>query len=336
MDLLHKRIGIDLGTVNTLFHVNGKIALNEPSVVALDDRTGEAIAVGADAFRMVGRTPGNIVAVHPLIDGVVAEYDVTEKMISHFLRKILRRKLLKPIALVGVPYGATAVEKRAVVDAVQNAGAKEVFLVEEPIGAALGAGLPIYEATGHMVVDIGGGTADVVVLSLGGIVVGTSAKSAGNKIDDAIKLYIRKKYGVVIGQRTAEDIKKKIGTVRGSNQKMDVCGQNVVTGQPISIVVSAEELVDPIIEPAFEVVKTIRATLERTPPELASDILDRGIVLTGGGSLLDGLQQLIEKETGLSAAMVDQPLDCVARGAGEILNHFPKYKHFLSHQRKVA
>jgi rod shape-determining protein MreB len=336
MSLLQKRIGIDLGTVNTLIYVNGKIALNEPSVVAIDERNGEVLAVGAEAYRMVGRTPGNIVAVHPLRDGVIADFDATEKMIAHFIRKVARRKLLKPNLVVGVPYAATAVEKRAVIDAVQNAGAKEVFLIEEPVAAAIGAGLPIWEPTGHMVVDIGGGTADVVVLSLGGIVVGTSVKVAGNKIDEVIRHYIRKKHGLIIGDRTAEDLKKKIGTVGDDGGKATVCGQNLLTGLPTSVDVTSEELVGPIMDTASEVISAIRSTLERTPPELASDILDRGIVLTGGGSLLKGLSHLIEKETGLSISLVEQPLDCVAKGTGVIMDSLTRYKPFLSNQRKVA
>lgn len=336
MALLQKKLGIDLGTVNTLVYINGKIALNEPSVVAIDQRDGEVLAVGTEAYRMIGRTPGNIVAVHPLRDGVIADYDITEKMTAHFIRRVIKRKLMRPTILAGVPFSATAVEKRAIIDAMHNAGAREAYLVEEPIAAAIGAGLQIWDAAGHMLVDIGGGTTDVVVLSLGGIVVGTSVRVAGSSVDNVIRQYVKKIYNVNIGYRTAEDLKKTLASLDGGDSVANVCGQHVVSGLPASVSLSAQELTIPILDSVGEVVKAIRSTLEKTPPELAADILDRGIVLTGGGSLLKGLPGLIERETGLRTELVDQPMDCVVKGTGVILDSLSKYKHTLSHQRRSA
>ncbi|MFP4697169.1 MAG: rod shape-determining protein [Eubacteriales bacterium] len=324
-------IGIDLGTASVLVYVKGKgVVLKEPSVVAKDRDTGEILAVGSEARNMLGRTPGNIVAIRPLRQGVISDYTVTEKMLKYFIAKAVGKRLLrKPRISVCVPSGVTEVEKRAVEDATYQAGARRVEIIEEPIAAAIGSGIDITKACGSMVVDIGGGTTDIAVISLGGTVVSTSIKIAGDNFDEAIVRYMRKKHNLLIGERTAEDIKVKIGTAfkRPEELTMDVRGRNLITGLPKTITVSSEETEEALKEVTSQIVEAVHSVLEKTPPELTSDIADRGIVMTGGGSLLQGLDQLIEQKTGINVLTADDPLTCVAIGTG-------KYVEFLAHGTK--
>ncbi|HEY8465029.1 MAG TPA: rod shape-determining protein [Bacillota bacterium] len=318
-------IGIDLGTANILVYVKMHgIVIREPSVVALERDTKKILAVGEEARRMLGRTPGTILAVRPLKEGVIADYDVTEIMLKHFIEKVCpTSRLFKPRVVICVPAGVTSVEKRAVLEAAMEAGAKNTYLVEEPMAAAIGAGLNITEASGNMIVDIGGGTTDIAIISLGGIVVSESLRVGGDKFDEAIIRYIKKMYNMMIGERTAEEIKIKIGSAypEGEGKWMEIRGRDLVTGLPRTIKFNSTDTFQALAEPIAAVVDGIKVVLERTPPELASDIVDRGIVLTGGGSLLQGLTRLLSEETGIPVHLAQDPLSCVALGTGAILEN---------------
>ena len=319
-------IGIDLGTASVLVYVKGKgVVLKEPSVVAFDRNTNKIKAIGEEARLMLGRTPGNIVAVRPLRQGVISDYTVTEKMLSYFISRTVGKSLFgrKPRISVCVPSGATEVEKKAVEDATYQAGAREVSIIEEPVAAAIGAGIDIAKPCGNMIVDIGGGTADIAVISLGGVVVSNSIKVAGDDFDEAIVRFMRKKHNLLIGERTAEDIKINVGTVykRPENLTMDVRGRNLVTGLPKTVTVTSEETEEALREPAYQIVDAVHNVLERTPPELAADISDRGIVLTGGGSLIQGLEELIEEKTGINTMTAEDPLTAVAIGTGKYIEY---------------
>ena len=319
-------IGIDLGTASVLVYVKGKgVVLKEPSVVAFDRNTNKIKAIGEEARLMLGRTPGNIVAVRPLRQGVISDYTVTEKMLSYFIDRTVGKSLFgrKPRISVCVPSGATEVEKKAVEDATYQAGARDVSIIEEPVAAAIGAGIDIAKPCGNMIVDIGGGTADIAVISLGGVVVSNSIKVAGDDFDEAIVRFMRKKHNLLIGERTAEEIKIKVGTVYKcpENLTMDVRGRNLVTGLPKTVTVTSEETEEALREPAYQIVDAVHNVLERTPPELAADISDRGIVLTGGGSLIQGLEELIEEKTGINTMTAEDPLTAVAIGTGKYIEY---------------
>ena len=319
-------IGIDLGTASVLVYVKGKgVVLKEPSVVAFDRNTNKIKAIGEEARLMLGRTPGNIVAVRPLRQGVISDYTVTEKMLSYFISRTVGKSLFgrKPRISVCVPSGATEVEKKAVEDATYQAGAREVSIIEEPVAAAIGAGIDIAKPCGNMIVDIGGGTADIAVISLGGVVVSNSIKVAGDDFDEAIVRFMRKKHNLLIVERTAEEIKINVGTVykRPENLTMDVRGRNLVTGLPKTVTVTSEETEEALREPAYQIVDAVHNVLERTPPELAADISDRGIVLTGGGSLIQGLEELIEEKTGINTMTAEDPLTAVAIGTGKYIEY---------------
>lgn len=315
-------IGVDLGTATVLIYIKGKgIVLKEPSVAAVDKMTGRLFAVGYEAQRMIGRTPGNIVAVRPLRDGVISDYDVTEKMLKSFLFKVSISRLFKPNIMVCVPSGVTDVEERAVKDAAVQAGAKRSYIIEEPIAAAIGAGIDISQPNGSMIVDIGGGTTDIAVISLGGVVVSTSIKVAGDKFDDAVVKFIRKKHNVLIGERTAEQIKQEVGCVHLSEEEKstEVKGRNLLTGLPKIFSVTSTEIYEALIDTAELIVDAVHQTLEKTPPELVGDIASEGIIMTGGGSLLSGLATLITEKTGIKAVVADDPTTCVAIGTGKAL-----------------
>lgn len=317
-------IGIDLGTASVLVHVKDKgIVLCEPSVVAIDKGTGKLYAVGTEAQKMLGRTPGNITAVRPMREGVISDYSTTEMMLKYFIRKVTKNRLFKPRVMICVPSGVTEVEERAVIDAAMQAGGRQVYLIEEPIAAAIGAGIDISRACGSMVVDIGGGTSDIAVISLGGIVVSTSIKVAGDKFDDAIVRFIRKKFNAVIGDRTAEELKKEIGSVypQGKETFMEVRGRSLLTGLPQSISVSSEDIRDALDEVAVQIVDAVHSVLERTPPELVGDIAENGIVMTGGGAMIEGLDKLLMEKTGIHVYLADDPLSCVAKGTGASLDN---------------
>lgn len=319
-------IGIDLGTASVLVFKKGKgIVLHEPSVVAIDKNTDKVIAVGEEARQMLGRTPGHIVAVRPLKDGVIADYDMTERMLTYFIKKVIGRKIFfKPRVVVCIPTGATDVEERAVRQATLSSGARQAFIIEEPLAAALGAGINISEATGNMVVDIGGGTSDIAVLSLGGIVCNTSLRVGGDKFDEAIIRYVRREFNLMIGDRTAEALKINIGsayvTEKNRNRFMEIKGRDLVTGLPKTIKLSSEESWDALQEPVEAVIEGVKKVLEVTPPELAADIVNNGIVMTGGGSLLDGLDILLSRQTNLPVHLADDSISCVAKGTGKTLN----------------
>lgn len=317
-------IGIDLGTANVLVYIKGKgIVLREPSVVAIDRETNTVLAIGEEARRMLGRTPGNIVAIRPLREGVIADYDITESMLRHFVHKVCgKRTFFRPRVMVCIPSGVTTVEKRAVLEAVMQAGARKTYLIEEPLAAALGAGLVISEACGSMVVDIGGGTSDIAVLSLGGIVLSQSLRIGGDKFDDALIRYVKKEYNILIGERTAEELKIKIATAypNGRNDAMEIRGRDLISGLPKTVRITSEETREALSEPITLIVEGVKTVLEKTPPELASDIIDRGIVMTGGGSLIHGLDKLISVETGIPTCLAEDPLSCVALGTGKALN----------------
>lgn len=314
-------IGIDLGTASILVYIKGKgVVLKEPSVVAFDRDTNKIKAIGEEARLMLGRTPGNIVAVRPLRQGVISDFTVTEKMLEHFVKKAVGKKTFrKPKIAVCVPSGVTEVEKRAVEDATYQAGAREVFIIEEPIAAAIGAGIDIARPCGNMIVDIGGGTTDIAVISLGGTVVSTSIKIAGDDFDEAIVRFMRKKHNLLIGERTAEDIKIKVGSCypRAEVDSIDVRGRNLVTGLPKTVTVTSEETEEALREATAQIVEAVHSVLERTPPELTADIADRGIVLTGGGALLRGLEELLESKTGINTMTAEDPMQCVAIGTGK-------------------
>lgn len=321
--LMSNDIGIDLGTASILVYIKGRgVVLKEPSVVAVNRDDNKVLAYGEDARLMLGRTPGNIVAVRPLRQGVISDYTLTEKMLKHFIDKAVgKRTLRKPRVSVCIPSGATEVEKKAVEDATYAAGAREVTIIEEPVAAAIGAGIDISKACGNMIVDIGGGTSDIAVISLGGPVVSESIKVAGDDFDESIVRYMRKKHNLLIGERTAEDIKINIGCAynRPENLSMEVRGRNLVTGLPKTVLVTSDEIMEALLEPAMMIVNAVHNVLERTPPELAADIYDRGIVMTGGGSVLYGLDQLIEEKTGITTMLAEDPLTAVAVGTGKFI-----------------
>ncbi len=324
MNLFSKDIGIDLGTANTLVYVKGKgIVIREPSVVAVDIRTDEVLAVGNLAREMIGRTPGSIVALRPLTDGVIADFSITAEMLKHFIRNAVQSNLFaRPRVIICIPSGVTEVERRAVENAARQAGGGVVDLIEEPMAAALGAGLPVAEATGSMVIDIGGGTTDIAVISLGDIVISRSVRKGGDAFDAAIISYIKRKYNLLIGERTAEDIKISIGSAfpYQGEKGLAIKGRNLVDGLPKNVIISAAEVRESITEILADIVDEVKATLEETPPELSADILDHGIMLTGGGALLKGIDKLISQETGMPVHVAEHPLDCVAEGTGRMLD----------------
>ncbi len=314
-----------MGTANTLVYVRGRgIVLSEPSVVAIDQRTGEVHAVGAEAKRMLGRTPGSISAIRPLKDGVITDFEVTEQMLRHFIRKVNQSKWAHPRVVICAPSGVTGVEKRAVEDAARSAGARWTELIEEPMAAAIGAGLPVAEPTGNMIVDIGGGTSEVAVISLGGIVVSQSIRIGGDELDEAIISYVKKEYKLLIGGQTAEEIKLEIGSAHPlpQEEQAEIRGRDLVTGLPKTIVLTSEEVRAALEEPVQAIIDAIKATLDKTPPELSSDIMDRGIMLAGGGSLLQGLPERLRQETQMPVHLAESPLTCVAVGSGKYLEEF--------------
>ncbi|HON43223.1 MAG TPA: rod shape-determining protein [Bacillota bacterium] len=326
-------MGIDLGTANTLVFVRGKgIVLQEPSVIAIDHNSQEILAVGYDAKKMVGRTPASIVAVRPLRDGVIADLDVTVTMLRHFIDKASRRHgVFKPRVVIGVPSGVTQVERRVIHDSAMQAGAKEACLVEEPMAAAIGAGLPVEDPTGNMVVDIGGGTTEVAVISLGGIVASKSITTAGDKMDEAIVNYMKRNYNLMIGERTAEEIKKTVGSAYPIQQEetMEARGRDIVNGLPKTVTISSSEIQQALSDTVSEIVNAVRSTLEKTPPELSADVIDKGIAMTGGGSMLRGLDRLLSDATGMPAYLTEDPLTCVVRGAGLVVEHLDTYRRVL-------
>lgn len=329
--MFSKDIGIDLGTANTLVYMRGKgIIIREPSVVAVDVKMDRVRYVGQEAKDVIGRTPGSIVAVRPLKDGVIADFDMTTSMLQEFIRKALKGRAFagsRVRVIICIPSGVTAVERRAVKEATQNAGAKRVSIIEEPMAAAIGAGLPVADPTGTMIVDIGGGTSEVAVISLGGIVTSRSVRVAGDEFDSSIINYIKKKYNLLIGERTAENIKIAIGSAypyADNEPSMDIKGRNLLNGLPENITVTSEEIREALSEPLSHVIEAIKVTLEKTPPELAADIIDQGIMLAGGGALLKGLDLLIHAETGMPVKVAERPLDCVADGTGKVLENIDK------------
>ena len=339
--MFSKDIGIDLGTANTLVFMKGKgIVMREPSVVAVNTNTNEVLAVGNEAKEMIGRTPGNIIAIRPVKDGVIADFAITQAMLRYFIDKAYTRSLFgpKPRVIICVPSGVTGVEKRAVVEAAIAAGARdrEAYLIEEPMAASIGAGLPVEEPTGSMIVDIGGGTSEVAVISLGGIVTSTSLRVAGDDLDAYIAAYIKKEYNLAIGDRTAEEIKLTIGSAYPKDvlEEMDIRGRDLVTGLPKTVTITSDEMLKAIHDPVHEIIDTIRQTLEATPPELAADVMETGITLTGGGALLSGLDRLIAEETGMPVNIADEPLNCVVKGTGIVLEKIDKLKGVLISPRK--
>ena len=339
MSLFSRDIGIDLGTANTLVHLKGKgIVLREPSVVAINKKSNGILAVGDSAKEMIGRTPGNIVAIRPMKDGVIADFDITQSMLKYFIRKAMSKGMLgKPRVVICVPSGVTEVEKRAVEEATLQAGAKEAYLIEEPMAAAIGANLPVEEPSGSMVVDIGGGTSEVAVISLGGIVTSKSLRIAGDELDEAIVHYIKKEYNLMIGERTAEEIKVVIGSAypKPKEEAIQIRGRDLITGLPKNISVTSSEIMEALKEPVNAIVDAIKFTLEKTPPELASDVMDRGIMLTGGGALLSGLDKLIKEETGMPVSIAERPLDCVVLGSGKVLEEIEALKKVLISPKKL-
>ena len=316
-------IGIDLGTATVIAYVKGKgIVLREPSVVAVDNNTNDVLAVGREARRMLGRTPGNIVATRPLREGVISNYTVTERMLKYFISRVCGRFVFAPRIMICIPSQVTEVEKKAVIDAATQAGARKVYLIEEPIAAAIGAGIDISKPCGNMVVDIGGGTTDIAVISLGGSVVSTSLKVAGDKFDEYIVKYIKKKHNIMIGERTAEDLKINIGCVYPKIQdtEMDIRGRDLIDGLPKTVTVYSSEMLEALIEPALMIVDAVHSVLERTPPELAADISDKGIYMTGGGCLVDGLDKLLQEKTGINVMIAQDAISCVALGTGKALD----------------
>ncbi|MBI4897305.1 MAG: rod shape-determining protein [Actinobacteria bacterium] len=318
-------MAVDLGTANTLVYVRGRgIVLSEPSVVAIDSQTGDVHAVGVEAKRMLGRTPGTITAIRPLKDGVIADFDVTEQMLRHFIQKVHQSRWAHPRVVVCVPSGVTGVEKRAVEEACLSAGARQAYLIEEPMAAAIGAGLPVSEPTGSMIVDIGGGTSEVAVISLGGIVTSQSIRVGGDELDEAIVNYVKREYKLMIGQQTAEEVKLEIGSAYPMPDEVqaEIRGRDLVSGLPKTIVLTSEEVQRALEEPVGQIIDSIRVTLDQTPPELASDIMDRGIMLAGGGSLLKGFPERLREETQIPTHLAESPLTCVAIGSGRSLEEF--------------
>ena len=317
-------IGIDLGTATVIGYVKGKgIVLREPSVVAINNVTGDVLAIGTDARKMLGRTPGNIVATRPLKDGVISDYTVTEKMLKHFINKLCGRFIFAPRMMICIPSQVTEVEKKAVIDAAIQAGARKVYLIEEPIAAAIGAGIDISKPCGNMIVDIGGGTTDIAVISLGGSVVSTSLKVAGDKFDEYIVKYIKRKHNIIIGERTAEELKVNIGCVYPKIQdvEMDIRGRDLSSGLPKTVTIKSSEMMEALQEPAGMIIEAVHSVLERTPPELASDINEKGIYMTGGGCLVDGLDKLLQEKTGINVMIAQDTVSCVALGTGKALDN---------------
>jgi rod shape-determining protein MreB and related proteins len=333
LSFIGRDMAVDLGTANTLVYVRGRgIVLDEPSVVAINQNTGGILAVGLEAKRMIGRTPGNIVAIRPLKDGVIADFDITERMLRYFIQKVHRRRYLaKPRVVVCVPSGVTGVERRAVEEAASQAGARRVYIIEEPMAAAIGAGLPVHEPTGNMVVDIGGGTTEVAVVSLGGIVTAQSIRVAGDELDNAIIQYVKKEYSLLLGERTAEEIKIAIGSAfpTPDEPSAEIRGRDLVSGLPKTIVVCAEEIRKAIEEPVNAIIDAVKTTLDKCPPELSGDIMDRGIVLTGGGALLAGLDERLRHETGMPILVTDDPLKSVVLGSGKCVEEFEALQEVL-------
>ncbi|SEU13804.1 rod shape-determining protein [Paenibacillus sp. NFR01] len=326
--MLSKDIGIDLGTANVLIHVKGRgVVLDEPSVVTLESDTKKVLAVGEQARRMVGRTPGNITTIRPLRDGVIADFAITEMMLKYFIDRVGGRTwYAKPRILICAPTNITSVEQKSIREAAERSGAKDVFMEEEPKAAAIGAGMDIYQPSGNMVVDIGGGTTDVAVLSMGDVVTASSIKVAGDKFDDAILRYIKQKYKLLIGERTAEDIKVTIGTVRpgGKQAEMDIRGRDMASGLPLTLTITSGEVKEALWDPVSSIVAAAKSVLERTPPELSADIIDRGVVLTGGGALLNGLDELLAEELHVPVWVAEDPMHCVVKGTGIMLDHLDK------------
>lgn len=339
--LFSKDLGIDLGTANTLVHLKGHgVILTEPSVVAIQVHSGRVVAVGEEAKQMIGRTPGNIVAIRPMKDGVIADFDVTQSMLKYFIGKALggKKSLVKPRVVISIPTGCTTVEERAVKEAALAGGAKEAYLLEEPMAAAIGAGLPVHEPTGNMIVDIGGGTTEVAVISLGGIVTAKSVRVAGDKMDEAIIQHLKRNYNLLIGERTAENIKINIGSALLEDPELfyEVKGRDLVTGLPQTIQISSVEIQQALRETVEQIVEGIKVCLEKTPPELASDIMDRGIVMAGGGSLLRGLDKLIGYETHMPVYVCEEPLLAVARGTGRVLENIETLKRLILNPKRNA
>jgi rod shape-determining protein MreB len=329
-------MGIDLGTANTLVYVSGKgIVLQEPSVVAMDQENKVPLAVGEDAKKMLGRTPGNVVALRPLRDGVIADFDTAELMLKHFIHRVHEgRTLVSPRIVIGIPSGVTGVERRAVMEAASQAGARDVYLIDEPVAAAIGAGLPVAEPTGNMIIDIGGGTTEVAVLSLQGTVLSESVRVAGDELSEAISQYMKKVHNLVIGERTSEEIKISIGSAYPTDDDdetlMDVRGLHLLSGLPRTVMVKSPEIREAMSEPLSVIIEAVKRTLERTPPELAADIIDRGIMLAGGGALLKGLDTLISHETGIVVHVAADPLSCVVLGTGRVLENFKQLERVFS------
>ena len=336
--LFSNDIGIDLGTANTLIYVRDKgVVLREPSVVAVQAGTNHVLAVGTEAKRMLGRTPGNIVAIRPLRDGVIADFEVTEAMLRHFIQKVHnRRNMVSPRVVVAVPSGITEVEKRAVKDSATHAGAREVYLIDEPMASAIGVGLPVQDPAGNMIVDMGGGTTEVAIISLAGIVFSRSVRVAGDELDEALVQYMKRVYNLMIGERTAEEIKIKIGSAYPLEQEtsMEVKGRDLVAGLPKTLTITSQEVREAMQEPINTIVETVRYTLERCPPELSADLVDRGIVLAGGGALLRGLDKLLMEETGLPVHVADDPLSAVVMGTGIVLNELNFLRKVVSNENR--
>ncbi len=336
LGLFSNDIGIDLGTANTLVFVKDQgIVLREPSVVAVRSGTSQVLAVGDEAKRMLGRTPGNIVAVRPLKDGVIADFEMTESMLRHFITKVNSRKWVRPRVVIAVPSGITEVEKRAVKESAAHAGAREVFLIEEPMAAAIGVGLPVQDAAGNMIIDIGGGTTEVALISLSGIVFSRSVRVAGDELDEAIAGYMKRAYNLMIGERTAEEIKIKIGSAYPMEKEvaMEVKGRDLVAGLPKTLAITSQEVREALLEPISTIVESVRVTLERCPPELSADLVDRGLVLAGGGALLRGLDKLLQEETGLPVHIAEDPLSAVAEGTGRALSEIKFLRQVASSDR---
>ncbi len=338
LDLISNDIGIDLGTANTLVFVRGLgIKLEEPSVVAIEVATKKVLAVGAEAKEMLGRTPGEIMSIRPLKDGVIADFEITEKLLSNFIRRVVRhRYLMKPRIVISVPSGITEVEKRAVRDSAENAGAREVFLIQEPMAAAVGVGLPVHQPSGIMVIDIGGGTSEIAVIALNGIVNNISIRIGGDEMDEAIMLYLKKNYNLLIGERTAEEIKMKIGSAFSLDEEesMEIKGRDLVAGIPKTMKISSVQVREALSEPVDAIIEAVRQALEETPPELAADILDKGIVVTGGGALLKGMDRRLREETNLPIIVADEPLRCVVKGTGKVLEDMNRFSKVLIKSRR--
>jgi len=338
LNLLSNDIGIDLGTANTLVYVrNQGIVLNEPSVVAIEKSTGKPLAIGSAAKEMMGRTPGTIAAIRPLKDGVIADFAIAEKLIADFIRRVVKNKfLMKPRVVISVPSGITEVEKRAVRDSAENAGAREVYLLPEPMAAAIGVGLPVEQPSGSMIIDIGGGTSEIAVIALNGIVNDTSIRVAGDELNDSIIMYLKKNYNLLIGELTSEEIKINIGSAFPLDKEisMDIRGRDLVAGVPKNLKLSSVQVREALSETIDIIVEAVRQALEQTPPELASDILERGIILTGGGALLRGLDKKLRQETNLPVNIAEDPLTCVVRGTGKVLENFASYIQVLEKSKR--